>query len=77
MSVLKREVEWKALIGPGVALLSFILSPDFLSTLPDKYSHIGMGIGALLSVFFPQLLKKKNVNSIDTSVTTQDSSATP
>lgn len=47
-----------ALVGPLVLLLSYILSPEFLNALPEKYSKIGYGLATLISIFAPSLLKK-------------------
>lgn len=54
----------KALIPAMVALVSFILSPDFYNILPENWAHIIAGTAAISGVLFPQLFKKKPVTDV-------------
>lgn len=47
-----------AFIAPVVAGVSWVLSPEVLNTVPEKYAKWGFGIAGLISLFAPQLLKK-------------------
>lgn len=56
-----------ALPAPLIALLSYILSPEFLNVLPEKYSKVGYTIAGVVAVVAPALLKKDKVSPAVTS----------
>lgn len=59
----------KALIAPLIAIVGFLLSPDFYHVLPDKYAHFVEAFAVLMATFMPSLFHKstKNVTEAELS----------
>lgn len=53
------RIRWKA-IAPAVGILGGILaSPQLLAVLPDKWSHVVIGLSAIAAVFTPAVVTDK------------------
>jgi hypothetical protein len=53
------RVRWKA-AAPAVALLAAtIASPEFLALVPDRWSHILVGICSLVTIFTPAVVTNR------------------
>lgn len=53
------RVRWKAVV-PAIGVATGILaSPQVLAVLPDKWSHVILGISAAIAVFTPAVATNK------------------
>jgi TRAP-type C4-dicarboxylate transport system substrate-binding protein len=55
----------KSLIPICVAVLGFILSPEFYNLLPDKYAHIIAILASIVAIQLPKLIEKKHEEAKD------------
>lgn len=53
------RIRWKAVV-PAVGVVAGVLaSPQVLAVLPDKWSHVVIGISALATIFSPAVVTNK------------------
>jgi hypothetical protein len=41
---------WKTITGTGMAVLGYLLQPEVLAVLPEKWASVVMALGILLGV---------------------------
>lgn len=53
------KISKAALLPPLLALISFLMSPEFYNKLPDKYAHGIAGIAVILATLMPSLFSSQ------------------
>jgi hypothetical protein len=57
--VMKLQLTNKSLAPVFVAVIAFLLSPEFYDKLPDKWAHIIAVVATVVAAVMPQLFEKE------------------